>query len=205
MKRKVGLSLGQTTAGSNTQEKKIGHFNVLSQPLSGISKLKPPLDLELDGDCTKGSSTARDYLRVYYSDYLGVEPAKGPDYADAAGASIDCEEWVRWMQQAQPRTRVDAYPLLLVCKDLLRRVAARDVRVVSHRNEELAAALARAETHIVAQDHELCSLRSELRVRPGDHRMLPLPAPPLRSPPLPLLFLPSPIPPIHPTIPSLGY
>jgi hypothetical protein len=154
-----------SAAASPNQTKKVGHFNVMALPLTGLDKIKRPLDLDLDTQRNMGSSTAREYLRVYYSDYFGATPAKGPDFTDAAGAHIDCDEWVRWMMQAQPRTRVDAYPLLLVCKDLLRRLAARDIRVVSHRTEELATALARAEARVATQDEELRTLRSELQVR----------------------------------------
>ena len=154
----MGLSLG-----TQFQEKKLGHFNVTSDAL--LQK-KKPLDIELGGaDCKLGSSTAREYLRVYYSDFLGVAPAKGPDFTDSSASKVEEEEWVRWMEHAQPRTRVDAYPLLLVCKDLLRRLAGRDIRIISSRNEELAAALARAEARIAAQDRELRSLRSALQAR----------------------------------------
>ncbi len=41
--------------------------------------------------------------------------------------------------------QVDAYPLLLVCKDLLARFVARELVLISRRTEALAAALARAE------------------------------------------------------------
>ena len=110
MKRRIGLNFA-------SQERKVGHFNVVSGPLS---QKKTPLDIDLDGralaDDKIGSSTAREYLRVYYSDFLGAAPAKGPRLADAEGKTVECDEWVRWMQEANPRTRVDAYPLLLVCK-----------------------------------------------------------------------------------------
>jgi hypothetical protein len=110
VKRRVGLNLA-------SQERKVGHFNVVSSPLS---QKKPPLDINLDGralaDDRIGASTAREYLRVYYSDFLGAAPAKGPTLADVEGKTVECDEWVRWMQEANPRTRVDAYPLLLVCK-----------------------------------------------------------------------------------------
>jgi hypothetical protein len=62
----------------SSQEYKVGHFNVVSGPLS---QEKFTLDINLDGrslaDDKIGSSTAREYLRVFYSDSLGGTPAKG--------------------------------------------------------------------------------------------------------------------------------
>ncbi len=53
----------------SSQEHKVGHFNVVSGPLS---QEKFTLDINLDGhslaDDKIGSSTAREHLRIFYSD-----------------------------------------------------------------------------------------------------------------------------------------
>jgi hypothetical protein len=66
---------------------------------------------------------------------MGLQPAS--DGIGARPQGPQCDEWVAWMQSARPRTRVDAYPLLLICRDLLRRLAARDLRLVSRRADAL--------------------------------------------------------------------
>ena len=74
---------------------------------------------------------------------------------------VDCDDLVAWMVQAEPRTRMDAYPLLVMCKDLLRRLAHRELRVSSRRAEELSAELAQAQATIDLQSAELNELRRQ--------------------------------------------
>ncbi len=101
-------------------------------------------------------------MRVYYGDYLGVSPAQRPRFADDSDATVDCEDWIEWIRHANPRTRMDAYPLLLVCKDLLDRFVRRELRLVSRRTAELEAELVRAKSAIEIQAHELDTLRDGL-------------------------------------------
>jgi hypothetical protein len=142
--RRIGIHLDRQRKRTS-----VGHFS-LQIPGS------QPLKIEIGSNSLP---TSREHLRVYYGDYLGVAPAKEPTFADDARATIDCEDWFEWMRCANPRTRVDAYPLLLVCKDLLDRFVRRELTLISRRTEELAAALARAESTISEQEQELSSLR----------------------------------------------
>ena len=136
-----------------------GHFDVL------VSAAPPsrPLYTEAENRCIGTAvSASREYLRVYYGDYLGVSPAQKPRFADIAETTLDCEDWLEWIRHATPRTRLDAYPLLLVCKDLLDRFVRRELRLVSRRTSELEAELMRARSDIAAQACELDTLRNRL-------------------------------------------
>ena len=49
---------------------------------------------------THRQSTARDHLRIYYSDYLRVPPAHGLRFMDQNKSLVDCEELLNWTAQA---------------------------------------------------------------------------------------------------------
>ena len=59
------------------------------------------------------------FLRVYYSDFLAAGPTDPPVGRDER--TVEVEKMVEWLQEAEPRSRIDAYPLLILCKDMLRR------------------------------------------------------------------------------------
>jgi hypothetical protein len=120
--------------------------------------------LEHEGFGSLGSQTeppkkAREHLRLYYSDYLRVPVAEGLKFMDQEETEFDCDDLVAWTTQAEPRTRVDAYPLLVMCRDLLRRLAQRELRVLSRRADALAAELARERETVEMQNEELKALR----------------------------------------------
>jgi hypothetical protein len=122
-----------------------------------------PLHMEAGNRCVgKAIAASREYLRVYYGDYLSVSPAQKPKFANSAETMLECQDWVEWIRDAKPRTRVDAYPLLLVCKDLLDRFVRRELQLISRRTTELEAELVRAKSAIEAQAHELDALRDHL-------------------------------------------
>ena len=73
--------------------------------------------------------------------------------------TIDCDDLIAWIVHAEPRSRMDAFPLLVMCRDLLQRLARRELRVMSRKSEELAAELAQARATIEAQNAELDELR----------------------------------------------
>ena len=137
----------------------VGHFEVKVPPAR-------PLTMELEGGeiCPATIAAPREYLRVYYSDFLGVNPANKPKFSDPLEKTIDCDDWLEWIRYANPRTRLDAYPLLLVCKELLDRLVRRELTLISRRTEDLTAALERAQTELAAQTQELEALRLRLEV-----------------------------------------
>ena len=150
--RRVGISLD-----SQSKKTMLGHFDVSSSLPSNTLKIE--LD---DASSSPALSTPRDYLRIYYGDYLGASQANKPKFADPLEKTIDCDDWIEWIRNANPRTRVDAYPLLLVCKELLDRLVRRELTLISRRTEDLAAALERAQAELAAQTQELDALRRRL-------------------------------------------
>jgi hypothetical protein len=104
--------------------------------------------------------TARDHLKIYYSDFLRVPTAHGLAYMDQKESLVDCEELLAWTAQAQPRSRVDAFPLLAICRDLLSRMSKKELKLSSRRIKELEAELAQAHATIEVQAAELNELRA---------------------------------------------
>ncbi len=82
-----------------------------------------------------------------------------PKFADPEEKTLDCEDWIEWIRHANPRTRVDAYPLFLVWKELLDRFARRELTFISRRTGELEQALVKAQVAQQAQELELEALR----------------------------------------------
>jgi hypothetical protein len=163
--RRVGIGLE-----GHKQAVAIGHFEVTCSGSCNPPQTPLSIDVE-DLRSTPAVAAPREYLRIYYGDYLGVQPAKKPRFADDAEATIDCDDWFDWVRQVNPRTRVDAYPLLLVCRDLLDRLVRRDLTLISRRTEELAAALAAAQATLDAQDRELTELRDRIASMTGQHQV----------------------------------
>ena len=117
------------------------------------------LDLGSLGEYPQKSQTAREHLRLYYSDFLRVPTAEKPRYMDMDEKTVDCDDLIAWIVQAEPRSRMDAYPLLIMCRDLLQRLARRELRVASRKAEELMAELEKARATIEGQKAELDELR----------------------------------------------
>ncbi len=113
---------------------------------------------ELGGDPVQPTAS-RDHLRLYYSDYLRVPSAQGVRFLDSEETLLDGDDLLDWTVQAEPRTRTDAYPLLVMSRDLLRRLAQKGLRVSSRRAEELAAELAHARAAVGVLNAELAELR----------------------------------------------
>jgi len=82
---------------------------------------------------------------VYYSDFLSQQPiedAERPTYADTQGGSIESEELQKWVLDSHPRSRTETYPLYLLTKDILRRVATDKCAVINTTLTKLRAELA---------------------------------------------------------------
>lgn len=80
------------------------------------------------------------YLRIYYSDMLGKEPAVGPCRSDERTVEVD--KMAAWLVEGCiPRSRVDAYPLLILTREILRRFISKDLTIVSKEAKRLFASL----------------------------------------------------------------
>lgn len=72
----------------------------------------------------------------YYCDLLAAPPAE-PLVGDDE-RTVDVEEMCEWLSTVSPRTRVDAYPLWIMTREMLRRFLSRDLRIVSKEAAQLA-------------------------------------------------------------------
>jgi hypothetical protein len=77
----------------------------------------------------------RMHLRLYYSDMLAAPPVTPP--IEAGADTWEVEQMKKFVLEAKPRTRLDAYPLLIATQDVLRRVADKEVRIISSREAML--------------------------------------------------------------------
>ena len=59
----------------------------------------------------------------------------------SAPLSPQVEEMKKFVFEAKPRTRLDAYPLLCTTQDVMRRLANKEIKIISKRENELASAL----------------------------------------------------------------
>ena len=82
--------------------------------LSGIGMLMH-FDVLLDPEDKIDGST--DHLRYRYVDFLTLPGAKG--ILDRRTNSADIEDVRSWLDEAKPATRIEAYPLFVVAKELL--------------------------------------------------------------------------------------
>ena len=52
-------------------------------------------------------------------------------------STIESAELQRWMQQVHPRSRTEAYPLYLLTRDILQRVASDKLKIINSEIDEL--------------------------------------------------------------------
>lgn len=76
-----------------------------------------------------------DNLRIYYSDTFSTAPA--PPLIKQNERTVDVEALCEWIQNVKPRTRLDAYPLWILTKDMLRRFVSQDVHILSQQQRLL--------------------------------------------------------------------
>lgn len=81
-------------------------------------------------------SNDSELMRFYYCDFLHVPPFEG-EMPFEEGAELDIDTCVRWVQQFHPRTRMDAYPLFLLLKGILKRFLKNEYEVISRKTREL--------------------------------------------------------------------
>ena len=81
-----------------------------------------------------------DHLRYRYVDFLTLADAHGVINRDTNTADIG--ELSRWLDAARPRTRLDAYPLFVLAKQILRSMLSGELKLANGANAELQAQLA---------------------------------------------------------------
>ncbi|EKX39443.1 hypothetical protein GUITHDRAFT_114403 [Guillardia theta CCMP2712] len=106
------------------------------------------------------------YMRMYYSDYLETEPAK-LELEEENGA-CDIELLSEWLLSAIPKTRVDAYPMLLLLKDVFRRFVKKESRIISKQIDELQRQLELTRISLARKEEENESLRENLSKSEGE-------------------------------------
>ena len=79
----------------------------------------------------------RDYLRIYYSDFLRQKPAKGPAFADDGQTTIESDTLTAWVLAQAPRSRIDTYPLYLLTKDLLQKLSSGQCKIINSERDRL--------------------------------------------------------------------
>jgi hypothetical protein len=83
-------------------------------------------------------------------------------YADTEGATIESEELQKWVFDTHPRSRTEAYPLYLLTKDVLKRVATDKCLVINTTLSNLRAELARQAEAMAQGEHAAEQVRQQL-------------------------------------------
>ncbi|EKX52151.1 hypothetical protein GUITHDRAFT_102052 [Guillardia theta CCMP2712] len=142
--------------GQETRLPALRHYDVKMRRSSAA-----PSESELQYHMT----TNRDYLRFYYTDYLGSPPMEDskPKFADDRGEAIEIQELCRWISSVNPRTRLESYPLFVLCKDVLNRIATKELKIIDSDKAELMDLLADAKNRIAELETKLADAQDEFR------------------------------------------
>lgn len=95
--------------------------------------------VSLPGWINQGVTEQRTHLKLYYCDMLGRPKLEPPIRPDAVEWEV--EKMKEFVLNARPKTRLDAYPLLVITQDILQRVAMDKIKIVSDREASLQAEL----------------------------------------------------------------
>ena len=129
--------------------------------LSHFSVKMPMADPGTEGALEAADKTA--HLRIYYGDMLGVEPAEPPVAKNER--TIEVDKMAAWLSEAVPRSRIDAYPLLVLTRDILRRFVSKDLIVVSKEAKRLAASLDLTNKALKKTQLDLAKSQKEIKTR----------------------------------------
>jgi len=99
-------------------------------------------------------------MRMYYSDYFETEPAK-LELEEENGA-CDIEIISEWLLAAIPKTRVDAYPMYMLLKEVFRRFLKKESRIISKQIDELQKQLELTKISLSRKEEEGEVLREQL-------------------------------------------
>ena len=103
------------------------------------------------------------YLRIYYSDMLGVPPAEAPFGPN--DRTVEVEKMAAWLVEAAPRTRVDAYPLLVLTREILKRFLSKDIVMLQKDAKRLQASLDLTNKALKKTQHDLANSIKEATKR----------------------------------------
>ena len=113
--------------------------------------------------------TKVDHLRLYYCDFLSPRSCPSP-LPQGDEKTVEVERMSEWILTIEPRTRLDAYPLWVLTRDLFRRFLSKDLRLVSGQAaliaDQLAAAQAaarQAADEVRARDEALAAVQDRER------------------------------------------
>ena len=142
--------------GQETRLPALRHYDVTMRRSSTA-----PSESELQYHMT----TNRDYLRFYYTDYLGSPSMEDwkPKFADDRAEAIEIQELCRWISSVNPRTRLESYPLFVLCKDVLNRIATKELKIIDSDRAELIDLLAEAKNQIAELETKLADAQNEFR------------------------------------------
>jgi hypothetical protein len=87
-----------------------------------------------------------DHLRYRYVDFLTLPGAEG--VLDKATNSADIEDIRKWLDHVRPRSRIEAYPQFVVCKELLHHLLQGGVTFTNRLGDQLRLEVEAAETQM---------------------------------------------------------
>ena len=94
---------------------------------------------EMAGADGLAGENKRSHLRIYYSDLLNAKPAEPP--VGPNERTIEVEKMAAWLIEVAPRSRVDAFPLLVLTRDILRRFVSKDLTLVNTHSKRVESSL----------------------------------------------------------------
>lgn len=107
-------------------------------------------DVFLDGDEGTEGTEIHDHMTCRYVDFLTQPVAQNLRH----GKSVDISELRSFLMYSRPRTRLDAYPLWVLAKDLLRSLLTEKLDWANKEAEQLRVELAAAFEKISANDED---------------------------------------------------
>ena len=124
-------------------------------------------DVFLDGDEGTEGTEIHDHMTCRYVDFLTQPVAQNLRH----GKSVDISELRSFLMYSRPRTRLDAYPLWVLAKDLLRSLLTEKLDWANKEAEQLRVELAAAFEKISANDEDKEQMGREweakLKARPA--------------------------------------
>jgi len=136
---------------------KMSHFSV-KIPASEIASM--------------GVEGRTEHLRIYYSDLMGAEPAQDPR-AKPNDRTIEVEKMATWLTDAAPRSRIDAYPLWVLTRDILKRFLGKELSIVSREAKRMATSLDMTNKALRKVQHDLGKSQKEVADRDEKLKKLP--------------------------------
>eukprot|EP00802_Teleaulax_amphioxeia_P008926 Tamp_08937.p1 GENE.Tamp_08937~~Tamp_08937.p1 ORF type:complete len:425 (+),score=67.86 Tamp_08937:435-1709(+) len=132
-------------------------------PLIDHFDLRLPSCAASEGGISMASK--RDYLRVYYSDFLSQPPlAKDLQvpYVDGTEREIEGARLLEWLDSVEPRARTETYPLYLLTKEILYRLTREECAIIDSSVRSLTQELEATRRELEQTQHNAERTRSAL-------------------------------------------